>query len=330
MAHEHDSGGASRPTIAVMSHSALYYSTRRLLSAASARGAHAILLDPVRVLVHAGPDGDYLSDDGKRLPLPDFVIPRVGATLTDWSLYLVSALAQGGAHTLVTAHGIRLASDKLRTHLALSAAGVPTVQTVAVREHWHIEAALEAVGGAPAVIKLPTGTQGVGVMLAPDMASARSMLMTLISLGHTALVQRLVTMERARDLRVLVIGGIAKAACHRYAPDGDFRSNVHRGGHAERAPLSDDVVALSQDAAVAVGLGTCGVDLIEQRDGSLAVLEVNASPGLEGIEGATGLDLAGAMIEATLGLGKNSVGTHGRGVDVVAAKSAQTSRTGTP
>jgi len=287
--------------IAVLSHSAELYSTRRLLEAARALGHDAWQLDPIRVVVHAGgPSGAALSDDGAPVPLPDVVLPRVGSKLTAWGLNLLRTLRAAGVHAPVTAEALDLAHDKLATALRLAQAGVPTVPTVAVREPAHARDALEACPGPPWILKLPRGTQGVGVTRAPDRATARAILDALIGLGHTVLLQPALGPSPPRDLRVLVAGGRALAAVWRHAPPGEFRSNVHRGGRTEAAPLTPAITTLAQDAAAALRLSVCGVDLVEREDGSLTVLEVNGSPGLEGIERATRRDLATPLVEASL------------------------------
>jgi len=289
--------------LAILSHSRAYYSTRRLFEAAEAmNGVRPRLIDPVRVAIHSGPAGAWLSDDGQRVAAPQRVIPRIGATLTEWSLAMLDALVAGGARSVVPADSIRCAADKLASQLVLARAGLPTLPTIAVREPFHAADAIAAVGGAPIVIKMPRGTQGKTVLTAADDASALSTLMTLTTLGHLALVQKRLEMPRPRDLRVMVIGGKALAAGWRYAPAGDFRSNVHRGGRMKAHALTDVTRSLAETAAEAVGLNICGVDLIETSaaEHGFAVLEVNASPGLEGIEGATGLDLATPMVASAV------------------------------
>ena len=297
--------------IAVLSHSTELYSTRRLLEAARSLGHDAWQLDPIRVLIHAGGlaragGAAALSDDGVPVPLPDVVIPRVGSKLTAWGLNLLRALRAAGVHAPVHADALALAQDKLATTLRLAAAGLPTVPTVAVRERAHIRDALDAAPGPPWIIKLPRGTQGVGVTLARDRATARAILDALVGLERTALVQPAWGPSPARDLRVLVLGGRARAAAWRHAAPGEFRSNVHRGGRTEAVPLDAlpaGAARLAEEAAEAVDLPLCGVDLLERGaapGGPLAVLEVNGSPGLAGIEAATGEDLARAMILASL------------------------------
>ncbi len=286
----------------MLSHSAAFYSTRRLIEVATARGLRPQLVDPVRVTLDATNLAAPLQEDGGPLPRFDLALPRIGATLTEWSLALLEALVASGAHPLVPAHALRDAQDKLTTAVRLAAAGVPTVRTVALREPAHIDDALAAVGGAPVVIKLRHGTQGRHVMSAPTTAAARSVLGSLTSLGHACLIQPWLRAApdgaRPRDLRVLVVGGRAVAGCWREAPPDDFRSNVHQGAGVVAARLDDDSRSLAERAARAVDLPVCGVDLMPTTEHGLVVLEVNGSPGLEGIEAATGLDLAGMIVDS--------------------------------
>ena len=281
--------------VGVLSHGAGFYTTRRLLEACQAAGHTSWILDPTRVVLQTGAGVPPLLEDGAPLEIPELVLPRIGSTLTDWSLALLEGLTGAGAWSPVTPTALALAQDKLATTQRISAAGLPTLPTVAVRETTHIEDALAAVGGPPVVLKLRRGTQGHHVIGAGDGAAARSMLGSLIALGHTVVMQPWIPMEAPRDLRVLVLGGKAHAACWRHAPPGDFRSNVHRGATTTPAEITPEIADLAARASDGVGLPLCGVDLLPTRDG-WAVLEVNGSPGLEGIESATGRDLAGDLL----------------------------------
>lgn len=293
-------------SVGVISISEELYSTRRLMEAAAKIGLRAHLINPIRVTLEVGGEAGTgrLLEDGQPLPVPELVIPRVGSRLTEWSLALLDALIAGGARSPVSADKLALAADKLRTAQALAAAGVPVVPTVALREPAHVDGALATIGGPPVVIKLKHGTQGTGVMSGPDQGSATSILDALMNLGHTALVQRRVEMSHPRDLRVLIAAGEPLAACWRHAREGEFRSNVHRGGQTSYAKLSMQAADIAIRAARAVGLPYCGVDLLPIDSGSgrgFQVLEVNGSPGFEGIEKANhGADLARPFLEAML------------------------------
>jgi ribosomal protein S6--L-glutamate ligase len=285
-----------RPTLAILSHSEAFYTTRRLLEAAESAGLRAARIDPTRVTLAIG-DNAPLWEDGSDLPVPDIIIPRVGAKLTTWGLALLRGLRAAGAWSPVSPDAVALAQDKLASSQALRAAGLPVLETVAVREETHIEAALGAIGQGPYVLKIPHGTQGKGVMGASDRPAARAILECLIGDGHTVLVQPWVTMDRPRDLRVFVLGGRAYAACWRHAAAGEFRCNVHLGGTTTPAELTSGIAELAEGAAQAIGLSLCGVDLLE-RDGRFVVLEINGSPGIEGLEEASGRDVACAMISS--------------------------------
>lgn len=285
--------------VTLISHSDAFYSTRRLLVAGSALGLAMGRVDPVRVLIESHPGRPRLTEDGAEVPVPDVVLPRVGARLAKWSLAMLEAWIVRGAFSAVTPAAIARAGDKLATHARLDAAGLPVLPTIAVRERYHIPHALAAVGGDAWVLKRRKGTGGAGVALVHDARSARSVLEALIARNKTILVQPFVRMEVARDLRVLVLGGDPIAACWRVAAQDEFRANVHRGGRPAPAELDADARDLAARAARAMDLPFCGVDLIETPAGWV-VIEVNGSPGLEGIEAATGRDLATPYLERWL------------------------------
>ena len=286
-----------RPTrVALLSHSEAFYTTRRLMEAGRALGLDMTRVDPIRCVVRCQLGRSWLEEDGREIPLPHAVIPRVGARIAGWTLTMLRAWVTAGVRSHASPEALASALDKMATTQLLAAAGLPVVPTVAVREVYHVDQALAAVGGAPVVLKLPDGSQGQGVTVARTTDAARSSLGMLVGLGHTVLVQPLLgPAGAARDLRVLVIDGRAAAACWREAAPGEFRSNVHCGGRVTPARLDDEPAELAAAAAAAVRLPTCGVDLLPVR-GGVAIIEVNGSPGLEGIEGATGRDLASEML----------------------------------
>ena len=282
--------------VTLISHSDTFYSTRRLLTAGADLGLAMSRVDPVRVLVELHGDRPRLTEDGAEVPVPDVVLPRIGARLARWSLGMLGAWIAAGAKSPVSPDAIARAADKLATTERLAAHGLPVVPTIAIRERFHIPHALAALGGESWVIKRRKGTGGDGVALVHDRRSAKSVLEALIRRGKTVLVQPYVAMERPRDLRVLVLGGEPTAAAWRHAAQDEFRANVHRGGRAAPAELGPEARDLARRAAAAMDLPFCGVDLIETPQG-LTLLEVNGSPGLEGIEAATGLDLATPYVE---------------------------------
>jgi ribosomal protein S6--L-glutamate ligase len=226
----------------------------------------------------------------------DAVVARIGASLTGYGTAVVEQFERDGVLTLCTARSIRASRDKFQALQRLSMHGLPVPPTVLVRERAGVRAAIAAVGGVPVILKPTEGSQGTGVILAETTRVAEAMVDTLLLARKSVLVQHFVRESRGRDLRVLVVGSRVVAAMQRRAAPDDFRSNVHRGGRTEKAQLPAELVRVAERAAEILGVGVAGVDLIESHDGPL-VLEVNSSPGLEGIERATGADVALAMIE---------------------------------
>ncbi|MCC6624110.1 MAG: ATP-grasp domain-containing protein [Deltaproteobacteria bacterium] len=286
-------------SLTVISHSEAYYSTRRLLEAGQRLGYDVRRLDPVRVVLVVAPR-PTITEDGVEWPVPDVVVPRIGATLQTWSLALLEAWLQRGARSALSPEALVRASDKVLTALRLAEQGVPTVPTAAIREPFHVDHALDAVPHEGAwVFKTRLGTGGTGVALAPGRSSARSVLGALVIDRETVLVQPFLTTRPTRDLRVLVAGYEPLACAWRVAPDDDFRANVHRGA-TMRAVSPEDAPAGALDLAVAAAraaaLPFAGIDLIETSNG-LTVLEVNGSPGFQGIEEATGKDLATPFLQ---------------------------------
>ena len=199
-------------------------------------------------------------------------------------------------YTPNTAQGISNSRDKLRSLQILSRPDIGIPETTFVRDRSDVVPAILRVGGAPVIIKLLEGTQGIGVMLAPDAKTAEAMLETLQSAKQNVLLQKFVAESRGRDVRALVVGDRVVAAIRRVAQGDEFRSNVHRGGIAEPVELTEDYELAAVRSAQIMGLRVAGVDMLEGAEGPL-ILEVNSSPGLQGIETATGLDIAGAIID---------------------------------
>jgi ribosomal protein S6--L-glutamate ligase len=199
-------------------------------------------------------------------------------------------------YTPNTSYGIANSRDKLRATQILSRHEIPMPATTFVRDRADVIPAIERVGGAPVVIKLLEGTQGIGVILAPTIKVAEAIIETLQSTRQNVLIQRFVKESKGRDIRALVVGDRVVAAMRRTAKGDEFRSNVHRGGSVERVELDPEFERVAVRAAQIMGLKVAGVDMLEGADGPL-VMEVNSSPGLEGIEAATKLDVAGAIID---------------------------------
>lgn len=287
--------------VTLISHSESYYSTRRLLEAGRQLGHEMARVDPVRVVLRVSGDrgGPSILEDGQVHPVPDVVMPRIGAMLGAWSRSLLEAWIIQGARSAIAPEAIAIASDKVLATLRLTAAGVPTVPTLTLREPFHVESVLDELPGEAWVIKSRTGTGGNGVVMATGRPSARSVLSALTARHDTVLVQPYLSLGPARDLRVLVAGMEPLAAYWREADGDEFRTNVHRGARARPVPLDaapEGALDTALAAARTLSLPFSGVDLIETGDG-LAVLEVNASPGFEGAEEATGLDLATPFVQ---------------------------------
>jgi len=282
--------------LAILSRQPDSYTTRRLRLAAEDRSHEVQVLDTLRFAIDlAGDEPDLQYRSG---PIDDFdaIIPRIGASITYFGTAVVRQFEQMDVYTPNTSNGIANSRDKLRSIQILSRHEIGMPATAFVRNRADVLPAIERVGGAPVVIKLLEGTQGIGVILAPDTLVASAIIETLQSTKQNVLIQAFVEESRGRDIRALVVGDRVVAAMRRTARGDEFRSNVHRGGTVEAVDLDADHEATAVRSAQIMGLRVAGVDMLEGRDGPL-VMEVNSSPGLAGIEAATGLDVAGAIID---------------------------------
>jgi ribosomal protein S6--L-glutamate ligase len=283
--------------IAILSRGARLYSTRRIRDVAARRGHDVRVLDTLAFSMIVEQQQPGLMYQGRALGEYDAVIPRIGASITFFGCAVVRQFEQMGVYTLASSEAIGVARDKLRSIQVLSTHDVAFPATVFLRDASRIDDALAAIGGPPVVIKVLEGTQGVGVILAETAASAQAILETLQLAKQNVLLQRFVAESKGRDIRALVVGGRVVAAMRRVACEGEFRANMHRGGRAEGIPHIEPALATTAvRAARILGLEVAGVDLLEGDDGP-KVIEVNASPGLEGIENATKVDIAGAIVE---------------------------------
>lgn len=266
------------------------------MTSATERGHEARVLDTLRFGIDLSghlPDLQY-----RGRPLDDFdaVLPRIGASITFFGLAVVRQFEQMDVYTPSPSNGIANSRDKLRAIQILSRHDVAIPATTFVRDREDVLPAIERVGGAPVVIKLLEGTQGIGVILAPDTKVAEAVIETLQSARQNVLIQRFIAESRGRDVRALVIGDRVVAAMRRVAKGDEFRSNVHRGGTVEAVDLDAEFQRVAVQAAQIMGLRVAGVDMLESADGPV-VMEVNSSPGFEGIERATELDIAGAIVD---------------------------------
>lgn len=272
------------------------YSTRRLVEAAKQRGHKVNVLNTLRLTIGLDHGDPELYHHSKELKIPDAILPRIGTSITRYGTAVVRQFEQMDVFTPNTAAGIGNSRDKLRSLQILSRHDVGIPQTAYVDDKRDVEDALKRVGGAPVIIKLLEGTQGVGVILADKLEIAKAIVETLHSTKQQVLLQKFVAESKGKDVRAFVIGDRVVAAIRRTAQGQEFRSNVHRGGVAEAIDLDPAYADAAVRAAQIMGLRVCGVDMLEGAKGP-QIMEVNSSPGLEGIEGATGLDIAGEVID---------------------------------
>ena len=281
--------------IAILSRSSSLYSTARLKDAAIESGHEAVVVDYLRCYMEITARRPKVLFRGEEVS-PDAVVPRIGATYTFYGAAVVRQFEMADIFSVNSSDGISRSRDKLRSLQILSRAGVDLPTTSFAHDSLDINGILEVVGGPPVVVKLLEGTQGVGVVLAETRKAAESVISAFRQLDANFLVQEFITEADGADIRAFVVGGEVVAAMRRQGPPGEFRSNLHRGGIAEVVKLSPNERAAALRATDAMGLGVAGVDLLQSNEGPM-VLEVNSSPGLEGIEGASGIDIAGAIID---------------------------------
>ncbi len=284
--------------IVILSRNPKLHSTRRLVAAAKALGHAPRVLDTLRLNMVLGRDRPRIFYRNEEILANDVhvVIPRIGASITGYGLSVVNHFDMMGVPVLNNAIPIARSRDKLRALQLLSRFGIDIPRTVMCRYRDEVEGAVRMVGGLPCIIKLIQGSQGVGVMIANTPAEVEGMLDTLWTLGQEILLQELVEESRGKDVRALVIGDRVVAAMRRLARAGDFRSNIHRGGVAEPVALEREYSEAAVKAARVMGLEVAGVDMLEARTGP-KIMEVNSSPGFEGLETATGVDIARLYIE---------------------------------
>jgi len=282
--------------IAILSRNTRLYSTKRLVEAARVRGHVVRVLDPLRCYVRIAPGASSIRYKGREVRDIDAVIPRIGTTSTFYGTAVLRQLEMMGVYTPNPSDAVLRARDKLRCLQILAAQGIDMPVTVFGDNPDDADDVLALLGDPPHVIKLNEGSQGTGVVLAEKRAASQSVIEAFRGLYANFLVQEFVAEAKGSDLRCFVVGRKVVAAMQRDATPGDFRANLHRGGTALAATLSVEEKRIAVRAAAALGLGIAGVDLLRSNRGPL-LLEVNASPGLEGIEAATGVDVAGAIME---------------------------------
>lgn len=281
--------------LAILSRNSSLYSTRRLVEAAREQGHSVRVLDPLRCYMRIACDGFAMHYKGRPLAGYDAVIPRIGASVTRYGTAVLRQFELMGTSTPNPSDAILRARDKLRAHQLLAAQGIHMPLTVFGDNPDDTSDLLKLLGPAPHVIKLTESTQGAGVILAEKLSASRGVTEALRGLYANFLVQEFIAEAGGADVRCFVVGGKVVAAMRRQAPAGDFRSNLHRGGSAVGVRPSRAECEVALRATQVLGLGVAGVDLIRSDRGPL-VLEVNASPGLEGIEAASGKDVAGEIV----------------------------------
>lgn len=286
--------------LAILSRNSKLYSTRRLVEAARARGHTVRVLDPLRCYMRIASDGFSMHYKGKPIAGYDAVIPRIGASITRYGTAVLRQFELMGSYTPNPSDAILRARDKLRAHQLLAAQGIGMPITVFGDNPDDTQDLLSMLGPPPHVIKLNEGTQGAGVMLTEKPSASRSVVEALRGLYANFVVQEFIGEAEGADLRCFVVGDRVVASMRRQAPEGDFRSNLHRGGTAEPVEASEDEKEVAVRAARSLGLNVAGVDLIRAQRGPL-VLEVNSTPGLEGIEQVCAEDVAGAIVDHIAG-----------------------------
>lgn len=299
--------------IAILSRNKNLYSTQRLKEAGEAKGHQVDIIDTLHCymdITRAKPAVRYY---GEQLPFYDAVIPRIGASITFYGTAVVRQFEMMGTFSVNESVAISRSRDKLRSLQLLSRKDVGLPRTGFANKPDNIKDLIKNVGGAPVVIKLLEGTQGIGVVLAETNKTAESILEAFMGLKANILVQEFIKEAGGADIRCFVVGSKVVAAMKRQAAEGEFRSNLHRGGTATLIKLTKEERATAVNAAKVMGLNVCGVDILQSSNGPV-LMEVNSSPGLEGIETATGKDVASIIIEFIEANAKpNNTRTRGKG-----------------
>ena len=284
--------------IAILSRNRTLYSTRRLVEAAEERGHSVRVLDHLRCFMDITSDNPTIHYGSDEFGRDDFdaVIPRIGASVTYYGTAIVRQFEMMNVYTVNESVAITRSRDKLRSMQLLSRKGIGMPTTAFAHSSKDLDGIIKEVGGAPLVIKLLEGTQGKGVVLAETKKAAESVIQAFMKVNANIMLQEYIREAGGADLRCFVVGNRVIAAMERQGPPGEFRSNLHRGGKARLVKLTPAERSTATRAARIMGLNVCGVDLLRSDKGPL-VMEVNSSPGMQGIESATGKDVAGMIIE---------------------------------
>ena len=282
--------------IAILSRDGTLYSCKRLREAASRRGHVVEIIDPLSCYMNINPAAPSVHYKGRQLPHYDAVIPRIGSAITFYGTAVLRQFEMLGSYPLNESVAITRARDKLRSLQLMARQGIDLPVTGFAHSPDDTSDLIDMVGGAPLVVKLVEGTQGIGVVLAETRQAAESVIDAFRGLNAHILVQEYIKEAQGRDIRCLVVGNKVVAAIERQAKPGDFRSNLHRGGVANQVTITEREREIALHAAATLGLDVAGVDILRANRGPL-VMEVNASPGLEGIEKTSGIDIATLMIK---------------------------------
>jgi ribosomal protein S6--L-glutamate ligase len=282
--------------IAILSRGPKLYSTRRLVETAEQRGHEVSVLDHLKCVLVIEKGLPQILYGGKEITGIDAIIPRIGTSVTFYGAAVVRQFEQMKVFSSVESQALVRSRDKLRSLQLLAKAGIGMPKTAFASIPKNIDNVIEQVGGVPVVIKLLEGTQGIGVILAETKRSAKSVIESFLAVKANILVQEFIKEAGGADIRAFVVDGKVVAAMKRQGLPGEFRSNLHRGGNAKVLELSKEERETAIKSAKKLGLAVAGVDMLQSSRGPL-VMEVNSSPGLEGIENATGVDIAGKIIE---------------------------------
>lgn len=282
--------------IAILSTGPKLYSTRRLKEAGESRGHRVEIIDHMKCVLYIEKQNPVVLYQGRKLDYFDAIIPRIGASVTFYGAAVVRQFEMMKVFTAIESQALIRSRDKLRSLQILSRAGLGLPKTIFMDYSKDTEGVVESVGGAPVVIKLLEGTQGLGVVLAENKKAAQSVIEAFHGLKTRIIVQEFIKEAKGADIRAFIVDGEVVGAMRRQAKEGEFRSNLHRGGTATVVKLSRGERHCAITAAKKMGLGVAGVDMLPSKRGPL-ILEVNSSPGLEGIEGATKVDIAGKIIQ---------------------------------
>jgi len=281
--------------IVILSRNPHLYSTKRLVEAGEKKGHEMLVIDHSKCDLVIEKKNPAIFYKGNRLEHIDAVIPRIGASVTFYGTAVVRQFEMMKVFTAIESQALVRSRDKLRSLQILSRAGLGLPKTVFSNYSRNVKDIIRSAGGAPVVIKLLEGTQGLGVVLAETDSAAESVIEAFNGLKARVIVQEYVAEAKGSDIRAFVVDGVVVGAMKRQGKPGEFRSNLHRGGTASIIELSEEQENAALKAARVLGLGIAGVDMLQSKHGPL-ILEVNSSPGLEGIEAATGRDIANSIV----------------------------------